>query len=54
MSIILLLVNGNFTPRMTTISIFFNKNRFTDGAICTVAMPDAILYGSNDYSKYVP
>ena len=54
MSIILLVVNGNFTLRMTTISIFFNKNRVTDGAICTVAMPDAILYGSNDYSKYVP
>lgn len=54
MSIILLVVNGYFTLRMTTISIFFNKNRFTDGAICAVAMPDAILYGSNDYSKYVP
>ena len=53
MSIILLVVDGNFTIRMAIISIFFNKNRFTDGAIGTVAMSEAILYGSNDYSKYV-
>ena len=33
--------------------LFSDKNGFTDDTICTVAVADAILHGSDDYGKYI-
>ena len=33
--------------------LFSNKNSFTDDTICTVAVADALLHGSDDYGKYI-
>ena len=33
--------------------LFSDKNRFTDDTICTVAVADALLHGSDDYGKYI-
>ena len=30
-----------------------DKNSYTDDTICTVAVADALLHGSNDYGKYI-
>ena len=33
--------------------LFSDKNSFTDDTICTVAVADALLHGSDDYGKYI-
>lgn len=33
--------------------LFSSKNSFTDDTICTVAVADAILHGSEDFGKYI-
>ena len=33
--------------------LFSNKNGYTDDTICTVAVADALLHGSDDYGKYI-
>lgn len=33
--------------------LFSDKNDFTDDTICTIAVADAILHGSEDYGKYI-
>jgi ADP-ribosylglycohydrolase len=33
--------------------LFSEKNGFTDDTICTVAVADALLHGSDDYGKYI-
>ena len=33
--------------------LFSDQNGFTDDTICTVAVADAILHGSDDYCKYI-
>ena len=33
--------------------LFSDKNGFTDDTICTVAVADAILHGSDDYGKFI-
>ena len=33
--------------------LFSDKNGFTDDTICTVAVADALLHGSDDYGKYI-
>ncbi len=33
--------------------LFSEKNGFTDDTICTVAVADALIHGSNDYDKYI-
>ena len=33
--------------------LFSEKNGFTDDTICTVAVADAILHGSDDYGKFI-
>ena len=33
--------------------LFSNKNSYTDDTICTIAVADALLHGSNDYGKYI-
>ena len=32
---------------------FSDKNGYTDDTICTVAVADALLHGSDDYGKYI-
>ena len=32
--------------------LFSDKNSFTDDTICTVAVADALLHGSDDYGKF--
>ena len=33
--------------------LFSDKNGFTDDTICTVAVADALLHGSDDYGKFI-
>ena len=33
--------------------LFSNKNSYTDDTICTIAVADALLNGSDDYGKYI-
>ena len=33
--------------------LFSDENSFTDDTICTIAVADALLHGSNDYGKYI-
>ena len=33
--------------------LFSDKNSYTDDTICTVAVADALLHGSDDYGKYI-
>lgn len=33
--------------------LFSDKNGYTDDTICTVAVADALLHGSDDYGKYI-
>lgn len=33
--------------------LFSSKNGFTDDTICTVAVADALLHGSEDFGKYI-
>ena len=33
--------------------LFSDKNSYTDDTICTVAVADALLHGSNNYGKYI-
>lgn len=33
--------------------LFSDKNSFTDDTICTVAVADALLHGSDDYGKFI-
>ena len=33
--------------------LFSDKNGFTDDTICTVAVADALLHGSDEYGKYI-
>ena len=33
--------------------MFSDKNGFTDDTICTVAVADALLHGSDDYGKFI-
>ncbi len=33
--------------------LFSEKNGFTDDTICTIAVADALLHGSDDYGKYI-
>lgn len=33
--------------------LFSDKNDFTDDTICTIAVADALLHGSEDYGKYI-
>lgn len=33
--------------------LFSDKNGFTDDTICTIAVADAILHGSDDYGKFI-
>jgi ADP-ribosylglycohydrolase len=33
--------------------LFSDKNSYTDDTICTIAVADAILHGSNDFGQYI-
>ena len=33
--------------------LFSEENSFTDDTICTVAVADALLHGSDDYGKFI-
>ncbi len=33
--------------------LFSDKNSYTDDTICTIAVADALLHGSDDYGKYI-
>ena len=33
--------------------LFSNLNSYTDDTICTIAVADALLHGSDDYGKYI-
>lgn len=33
--------------------LFSDKNSFTDDTVCTIAVADAILHGSDDYGKFI-
>ncbi len=33
--------------------LFTHKNGFTDDTICTIAVADAILHGSDDYGQFI-